>query len=106
MNNRLEILAAHRALLSSHAAKQRADLSNAFEPLRVPLSYADQGLKTFRFLSRHPVLVSGILAFAVFMMPKHWMTILKSGFMPLGLSLATKYLTKDSTRTAFHPTED
>lgn len=100
MSNRFKILAERRALLSRHAAKQRAELSDAFEPLRVPLGYADHGLKAFKFLSRHPVLLSGLLAVAVYVMPKHWSTILKSGLMPLGVSLATKYLTKDSAPSA------
>lgn len=97
MNKRIEQLAARRAELSSVAAKQRAELNTAFAPLSTKLAYADQGVRVFRFLARHPILVTGVVALAVYMMPKHWSRILKSGLLPLAVSLATKYLTKEAS---------
>lgn len=97
MNKRIEQLAERRAQLSREAAIQRTELQTAFAPLSTKLGYADQGMKALRFLARHPMLVTGIVAVAVYMMPKHWSRILKSGLMPLAVSLATKYLTKESS---------
>ncbi len=95
MNQRIEQLAARRVGLSNLAAKQRAELEVAIAPLQATLSYAEQGVRALRFVSRHPVLVAGVLAITAYLMPKSWISVLKRGLLPWGISLATRYLIKE-----------
>ena len=81
MNNKIEQLAEHRALLVSKAADQRAGLAAAFAPLRVPLGYADHGLKAYRFLAHHPAVSAGVAALVIFIVPKHWFFGLDKGWL-------------------------
>jgi hypothetical protein len=65
MNANLTRLAEQRERLIARAAAQRTALGNAIEPLRAPLSIADQGLAALRFIKRHPAwLVGGAVLFA------------------------------------------
>ena len=95
MNQRIDKLAARRAGLSYLAAQQRADLKTAIAPLQTTLSYAEQGVRALHFVSRHPVLVAGVLAITVYIMPKSWISVLKKGLLPWGISLATRFLIKE-----------
>lgn len=95
MNNKLELLAQRRAMLANKAAEQRLELSFAVDPLRTSLGYADQGMKAYKFISRHPALVTGAVALAFFVIPKHWLAFLQKSLMPVGLTLVTRYLTRD-----------
>jgi hypothetical protein len=59
MNANLTRLAEQRERLIAHAAAQRTALGHAIEPLRTPLSIADQGLAALRFIKRHPAWIVG-----------------------------------------------
>jgi hypothetical protein len=77
------------------AAQQRADLRDAIAPLQTTLSYAEQGVRALRFVARHPVLMAGALAITAYIMPKRWVSVLKKGLLPWGISLATRFLIKE-----------
>ena len=59
-------LAERRERLIAQAAAQRTTLAQYFEPWRVPLARADQGLNLLRAVKRHPAwIVGGVALFAL-----------------------------------------
>ncbi|MDD5242215.1 MAG: YqjK-like family protein [Sulfuricella sp.] len=57
---RLDELYRQRADLVARSVAQRAGLSRACHPWRLPLALADQGVVAWRFAHRHPVLLIGV----------------------------------------------
>ncbi len=62
MSTRLLELAQRREHLIEEAAVQRIAVARDIEPWRTPLTLADYGLTTLRFVLSHPVwIISGVL---------------------------------------------
>jgi hypothetical protein len=83
-------LAERRTALVSKAAQQRMELAASFEPLRAPLTLADQGLSVVRYIAKHPVILAGVVSLAVVVKPKRWIFLLENGWMAWRLALAAK----------------
>ena len=90
MNNKIAQLAERRAALVHRVAMQRKEFTEAFAPLRVPLTIADKGLHALRYLAQHPVLMAGTVALAVVVRPKRWLFVLESGWMAWRMALAAR----------------
>lgn len=90
MNNKIAQLAERRAALVHKAAMQRKELTQAFAPLREPLTIADKGLHALRYLAQHPVLMAGTVALAVVVRPKRWLFVLESGWMAWRIAVAAR----------------
>lgn len=82
-------------MLSEQADKQREALKTALLPFGRTLGYADKGMKVYQLIYRHPLLAAGAVALAAYFVPRHWLTVIKNGLMPWGVSLATRYLLKE-----------
>lgn len=95
MHNHRIRLAERRAALVAQAARQRAELAEAFEPLRVPLTYADKGLHVLRYATQHYMLLAGAVALAAVVRKKRWLFVLENGWLVWRLALATKRKLQD-----------
>lgn len=95
MNNNRISLAERRAVLVAKAASQRMELTEAFEPLRVPLTYADKGLYALRYVAQHPILMAGAAALAAVMRKKRWLFVLENGWLIWRLASAAKHKRED-----------
>jgi hypothetical protein len=63
MNEKLIELAERRASLSTRAATQRSELSQAWAPWRGALNVVDHGLVAVRFIRGHAALLMVVAAF-------------------------------------------
>ena len=79
MNTKLTQLTERRATLVARAAAQRIELSQALEPWRGPLSVVDQVWGAVRFITDHPALLAGMVAFVATLRP--WRMV---GWLPKG----------------------
>lgn len=95
MNKKITQFAERRDYLVSKIAMQRAELSCAFSPLRVPLGYADKTLNAIRFVTRHYVLMTGIASLGIFTAPRRWLVILETGWLAWRALLAAKHRLTD-----------
>lgn len=93
-NNRIR-LAERRAALVAQASLQRAQLAEAFEPLRVPLTYADKGLHALRYVAQHPMLLAGAVTLAAVVRKKRWLFALENGWLIWRLLSAAKNKQED-----------
>lgn len=90
MNNKRILVAERRTALVAQAARQRAELTEAFVALHKPFAYVDKGLFAFRYLAQHPAILTGAVALAVVMLPKRKFDMFKSGWLAWRMALATK----------------
>ena len=95
MNNKRIQLAERRAELVNKIARQREELTLAFAPLRVPLTYADKGLHALRYIAKHPAIVAGAMALAVAVRPKRWLFVLENGWLAWRMAMAAKRRLED-----------
>lgn len=90
MNSKIVHLAERRAILVARIARQRMQLAEAVAPFRGPLAVVDKGLHALRYLANHPLLVAGVVTIAGMIKSRHWLSVLKKGWMLGGLALAAR----------------
>jgi len=90
MNTKLTTLEERRIALINKVADQRLELSKAVSRLHAPMIIADSGLNALRYVSRHPLLLSGVVLLATVWRPSRWFKILKNGWLIWRISLAAR----------------
>ena len=97
MNNTIVQLAERRIVLVAKIETQRLALTTAIIPLRSPLRLADKGVQAVRYFVTHPVLIAGVMMFAIATRPKRWLFLLEKGWMVWRLAQAAKRRLANST---------
>ena len=65
MSNRLEEIARRKQALIDKAARERAELANAFDRIRAPINVGAALLGVGRALKTHPIIAAGISSLLV-----------------------------------------
>jgi YqjK-like protein len=69
MNEKLIRLAERRERLVAQAAAQRVALAQNIEPWRIPLTLADRGMTTLRYVKSHPEWIVGVVVLLAALRP-------------------------------------
>ena len=90
MKAKLIELAEHRTALVARAATQRAELSHALAPWRVPLAVVDEGLVVARYIRNNAALLVGVVAFVAPLRPLRLARWLRRGWVLWRMAVAVK----------------
>lgn len=90
MNEKIDRLAARRAMLIARAASQREELAQAAMPWRASLAVIDRGLSIARYLRQHPVFLLAAATTAALMRPRRLFKWIKHGWLAWRLLLGVR----------------
>ena len=95
MNNKISQLVAQRKALVNQAAFQRIEFAEAFETVSRPVKYLDKGFGAVRYLAKHPLLLTGVMAIAGAVSPKRWVKVIDVGLLIWRVGVAAKQRLKE-----------